>query len=136
MQSDSNRRRYHRFPFDAEASLNLPGHGLIDCELIDMSINGALLDLAAVVPELAGRKCVLDLSLRGLVRGDHVEIHSRVEAVWQEDQSVGCRFIGVDPESFSHLKTLTEDNLGDPSLLDRELTQLSYWPGVEIASRS
>lgn len=136
MQSDSNRRRYHRFPFEAEARLTLAGHGPIECELIDLSINGALLDLPEGQAELVGRSCVLELLLRGLVRGGRVDIQSRVETVWQEARRMGCRFINVDPESFSHLKTLTEDNLGDPTLLDRELIQLTYWPGVEISSRS
>ena len=74
---------------------------------------------------------LLDLVLRGLVLGDQVEIQIRIEAVWQDNARLGCRFIGVDRESFAHLKTLIEANLGNPCLLDRELTHLAYWPGVE-----
>ena len=135
MQSDSNRRRYHRFPFEAKASLKLAGHEAIECELVDLSINGALLSLVVEGAELAGRPYLLDLLLIGLVGGGQVAIHSRIEVMWQEGRRVGARFVGIDPDSFSHLKTLTEDNLGDATLLDRELIQLSYWPGVEMSSR-
>lgn len=135
MTKDSNRRRFHRFPFDADACLLVPGVGRIDCDLIDLSMNGVLLSIRRESGQVAGLTGTLDLVLSGLVRGDRVEICSKVEAVWQEGERVGCCFVGVDSESFSHLKTLIEDNLGDPCLLDRELTQLTYWPGVESSSR-
>jgi hypothetical protein len=134
MSAAQERRRFHRFPFEAEGHLMVPTLGSVNCDLIDLSISGALLLLQRPVDQVAGRSGHLDLILRGLVRGDKVEIHSKVEAIWQENLQLGCRFVGVDADSFAHLKTLIEDNLGDPSLLDRELTQLAYWPGVERSS--
>jgi hypothetical protein len=134
MSKDNNRRRFHRFPFDAEAILIVDGQERLPCDLMDLSINGALLTLKHSREGGAGRSAVLDLVLRGLVRNDRAEIQGKVEAVWQRGNRLGCRFVGVDPVSFSNLKTLIEDNLGNPCLLDRELTQLTYWPGVERSS--
>ena len=57
----------------------------------------------------------------------------RVRAVRVEDGQVACRFVGTDPESFEQLRDLVADNLGDIELLDRELTQLDYWPGLSVS---
>lgn len=135
MKAGRNRRQFLRFPFEAEASLMLPKHGRLSCSLMDLSINGALVDLASNEAQLAGMPALLELVLTGRVHEDRVDIQAKVEAVWQEGRLLGCRFIDVDADSFSHLKTLTEDNLGDTCLLDRELTQLTYWPGVESVSK-
>lgn len=131
MSQSSNRRRFHRFPFDAEAVLIVPDHARMSCDLVDLSISGALLSIGPEHGQVAGLVGQLDLHLRGLVRGDEVDIQSKVEAVWQEGQRLGCRLVSVDADSFAHLKALVEDNLGDPGLLDRELIQLAYWPGVD-----
>ncbi len=134
MGTYSNRRRFHRFPFDAAATLIVPGQGRSSCELLDLSIGGASLLLECGQLAQPGGSGLLELALRGLVLGDEVEIRSKVDAVWQDEGRLGCRFVSVDPDSFAHLKTLIEANLGDPCLLDRELTQLAYWPGVESSS--
>lgn len=134
MDTDNDRRRFHRFPFAAEAILIVPGRGSLPCDLIDLSINGASVELEQSLEVGVGRSGVLGLVLRGLVRNDQATIEGKVEAVWQLGNRLGCCFVEIDSDSFSHLKTLIEDNAGDPSLLDRELTQLAYWPGVEISS--
>lgn len=131
MSIAQERRRFHRFPFEAEGVLSVPKLGRLPCELIDLSISGVLLLLKAPVGKIAGQYGQLDLVLRGLDDSGQVEICSKVEAVWQEGEQLGCRYVGVDADSFAQLKALIEKNLGDPRLLDRELTQLAYWPGVE-----
>lgn len=134
MTTDQNRRRFHRFPFEARAFLTIGTAKSLPCDLVDLSISGALVSLSDPLEPVSGCEGELGLVVTGLVRGDRVDIIGRVDAVWQQGNQLGCRFIGVDADSFAHLKTLIEDNLGDPMLLDRELTQLDYWPGVESAS--
>ncbi len=134
MSTAQERRRFHRFPFEADGVLVVPGKGRVPCELVDLSISGALLMLKPPLDELAGQQAQLELMVRGLDHGGEAEIRGKVEAVWQEGEQLGCRYLGVDADSFAQLKALIERNLGDPRLLDRELTQLSYWPGVESSS--
>ncbi len=132
MAQDQDRRRFHRFPFDAEGSLELEGGARTGCELLDLSINGVLLkvsDPSQIDPEAAEH---LRLILRGTQQDDSVELSMAVEAVRSIDDCLACRFVAVDVDSFSRLKQLITDNLGDISLLDRELTRLDYWPGVPL----
>jgi len=74
------------------------------------------------------------LSLRGLTNGSQADIVLNVRAVRVEDRRVACCFAEVDADSFERLKNLIADNLGDLSLLDRELTQLDYWPGLPVSA--
>lgn len=136
MNNESERRRFHRFPFEADCELVLPDDSRHDCELMDLSINGALVCLQQ--PELfeEARDSDLELRLTGLVRGDRVDMSSLVRAVRVQEDRIACRFSAMDADSFDHLKTLVADNLGDISLLDRELTQLDYWPLVSPEDES
>ena len=134
MTATDDRRRFHRFPFEAQGLLSIGYAIRVPCELLDLSISGALLAFDEPLDPPTGSRGELGLILRGLIRGDKVDIRTRIEAVWLTKDQMGCRFVGIDPDSFDHLKTFIEDNLGDPALLDRELIQLDYWPGVEESS--
>lgn len=129
------RRRFHRFPFHAAGVLLVPNVGPLACELVDVSISGALVLLPSSVGRIAGRHPRLDLVMRNSGDSGEAGICVTVAAVWQSKEQLGCRFLGVDPESFVRLKALVEDHLGDPLLLDRELARLNYWPGVETGVR-
>ena len=130
---EEERRRFHRFPFQADCEL-VPDEGRAhSCELLDLSINGALVQLDRPADFDSARAGDLTLKLRGLVNGGRTEIVVDVRAVRVEEQRVACRFVHVDPDSFENLKDLVADNLGDLSMLDRELTQLDYWPGLSVS---
>ncbi|QOC22334.1 PilZ domain-containing protein [Wenzhouxiangella sp. AB-CW3] len=133
MSPVSERRRFHRFPFQAQALLRVGDSSRVPAVLLDISLNGALLEVPGLtqvsLEENAGE---LGLSVRGEINGAEVSMTMEVSVVRIEAERLACRFRGVDPESFSSLKLLIEDNLGDVSLLDRELTQLDYWPGLSL----
>jgi|GEM_PF-1012805 len=131
MSQLSERRRFHRFPFDAQGQLLTGDSGRVPCELLDLSINGALVRLEDRIDLDPGRSGELKLVLRGHVRGDQVEMRMNIETVRVDGRVAGFRFVAVDTNSFDHLRNFIEDNLGDISLLDRELTNLDYWPGIE-----
>ncbi|AKS42922.1 PilZ domain-containing protein [Wenzhouxiangella marina] len=127
--SESERRRFHRFPFNASCRLGVSGQP-IDCDLLDLSINGVLLKLH-VEPGL-GLSFDGELSLRltGEQDGQEIDLKGTVRAVRVHADLLACHFTGMPASSFEQLKGLVEANLGDASLLDRELTQLDYWPGL------
>lgn len=137
----TKRRRFHRFPFDAKAVLHVGsrGSGLrgsVPCELLDLSLNGVMVRVPESLEEdrLQERNLV-GLAVRGAIRGDEVTMTMHITPAHVAGSNVGLRFTRVDIDSFDALKTLIEDNLGNPDLLDRELTQLDYWPG-EVAEEN
>lgn len=134
MNSEPERRRFHRFPFQADCELLVEGNSAHSCELLDLSINGALVELARPADFDSAREGDLTLKLRGLTNDSRTEIVVSVRAVRVEERRIACRFVQVDPDSFENLKDLVADNLGDLSMLDRELTQLDYWPGLQVSA--
>ncbi len=134
MSTTSDRRRFHRFPFQAQALLRIGESSRVPAVLLDISLNGALLEVPSLssvsLDDNAGE---LGLSVRGEINGNEVTMTMDVSVVRIESERVACCYVGVDTDTFSSLKTLIEENLGDVSLLDRELTQLDYWPGLSVS---
>ncbi|MEE4302905.1 MAG: PilZ domain-containing protein [Wenzhouxiangella sp.] len=133
MSPGQERRRFHRFPFHADCELVDDEGRPHACELLDLSINGALVELDRPGDFDSARAGDLTLKLRGLSDGTRAEIVVDVKALRVEQRRVACRFLHIDPDSFENLKDLIAANLGDLSMLDRELTQLDYWPGLSIS---
>ncbi|NBB93745.1 MAG: hypothetical protein GVY32_11315 [Gammaproteobacteria bacterium] len=133
MTPEQDRRRFHRFPFHADCQLEADDGSVHACELLDMSINGALLELDRAADFDSARSGDLQLTLRGQDDARREDIVLGVQALRIEDRRIACRFVTVDPGSFERLRDLVAENLGDLSMLDRELTQLDYWPGLSIA---
>jgi hypothetical protein len=136
MSEQQERRRFHRFPFDAECRLELASGQQVPCRLLDLSINGALVKVDNSDGDHLVNQGQLKLSLTGLVDGARVELEMMVTVVRVHDQRLACRYTLVDTDSFAALKSLVADNLGDIQLLDRELTQLDYWPGLSMSPAS
>ena len=134
MVQEQERRKFHRFPFEGRGLLSVGNARRLHCRVVDISINGALLELHDETEVVMGVEGDLGLILRGMIAGTQIDLEFIVEIVWQEEAVLGCHFIQVDPENFDRLKTFVLDNLGDPSLLDRELVRLGYWPGVGPSS--
>lgn len=134
MVQDQERRSFHRFPFEGQGLVGVGNVHRVQCRVIDISINGALLELEEPVEFGPGSCGDLWLILRGHIRSSRIDLEFSIEVVWQNARVLGCRFIRVDPDTFEQLKIFVADNLGDPALLDRELTRLGYWPGVDPSS--
>ncbi len=134
MVQDQERRKFHRFPFEGRGLLSVGSAKRLHCRVIDLSINGVLLELADETEVVSGVTGELGLILRGHIRDTQVDLEFGIEVAWQDGQIVGCHFVRVDPDNFDQLKIFISDNLGDTSLLDRELIHLGYWPGVGPSS--
>ena len=114
----NNRRRFQRIAFDAATEL-VQGAQRWDVELHDLSLKGLLIKRPegwhgdAERPFLATISLAADISVQMeilLMRDDH------------ELLGFVCQYIDLD--SISHLRRLVELNLGDGSLLERELAAL------------
>jgi hypothetical protein len=117
--SNDNRRRFSRIQFHRSAELVL-GTERIAVDVIDVSLNGALLEVARDFAGRRGQPCALNIRLEP----SDAWIRIIGEMAHVEPGRVGVRREEIDLESMAHLRRLVELNLGDPALLDREFDAL------------
>jgi hypothetical protein len=116
---NAERRHFTRLPYDAPAQLTTLDDRL-DVKLLDISLKGALVRLPDPGALAPGMLCLLGLPLDG--EGQRIAMAVEVAHVQGDHAGLLCRSIDID--SITHLRRLIELNLGDMSLLDRELMTL------------
>lgn len=125
MSDDDSKERRHfsRIPFDAKAALSSPA-GQWHSTLIDLSLNGALLERPAGWTGAGGESCTLHIHLGGdiLISMDATVAHI-------DEIHIGLRCAHIDLDSIAHLRRFVELNLGDSELLNRELSALGATHG-------
>lgn len=116
---NTNRRLFSRIAFHAPADL-ITGKGQEAAVVLDLSLKGALVRLAPGHKIAAGENCTLRVRLGDLdasIRMQGVITHG-------EGQYFGLACHDIDLDSATHLRRLVELNLGEPALLERELSAL------------
>ncbi|MET4000901.1 PilZ domain-containing protein [Marinobacterium sp. MBR-109] len=118
MNTNNERRRFTRIPFDAECELH-SDKGSAVVQLVDISLRGALVESNHPLP---------------VGMNDHVKLHLylandiliEIPAMLTHAQPPQYGFTAGEMEidSITHLRRLVELNLGDEALLERELEQL------------
>jgi hypothetical protein len=114
-----DRRRFQRIVFHRPATLRARGASATG-ELLDISFNGALLEIPRSFAGKEGDLALLEVRLAP--RGAAIVMEG--EIVHREPNRVGYRCESIDLESIQHLRRLMELNLGDDRLLRRELAAL------------
>ena len=109
------RRKFSRILFAASASLHQENEHW-QTTILDLSLNGALVEEPHDFIN-SGKPIRLSFTLPE----SDIELQMETELVHQRNAQLGlkCNFIDVD--SISHLKRMVELNLGDATLLNREL---------------
>ncbi|WMS86648.1 PilZ domain-containing protein [Pleionea litopenaei] len=120
MPNPDDRRHFHRITFDKTAQLELADK-IIECELIDLCLQGALVETKQPNDIAIGSPATLSFSL-----GDEQHtILMTVNIAHQTGQCLGLHCDTIDINSISHLRRLLELNLGDAELLKRDFKALS-----------
>ena len=124
-----DRRRFARIHFNTPACLTFPDQdGERECpvEVLDFSLKGALIKTAAPVDLASGASCTLALRLNDIGDDETLEggIRMRAEVSHVNGQDIGLSCVEIDLDSITHLRRLIELNLGDETLLSRELEHL------------
>jgi len=114
-----DRRRFHRILFDAPVSLIFDNNSFTT-RLIDISLKGALVKTNTDWQVTIGTRASLTVSLGD----DKTEIQMQARAAHTEPDRVGFICDEIDMDSITHLRRLVELNVGDSSLLERELQAL------------
>ena len=124
MKPDSGtqqRRVFTRIPFKTQAQLNtFPGK--YHCDLVDISLKGALVQMSADWQGKVkmGDVCNLSVKLGEMERS----INMAGEIAHIEGSHLGIRCMEIDLDSITNLRRLIELNLGDEAMLGRELVAM------------
>ncbi len=117
--ASEEKRRFSRVPFQSKVLVN-NDVGKWACQLIDISLKGILTtlpgDWTAAVGDVAQVELVLD--------PDDAIIHMECTVAHIENDHIGLTCQHIDIDSISHLRRLVELNVGDPEILQRELSEL------------
>jgi len=113
------RRRFTRIPFHTTAHVVNAG-GSWYGKLIDISLKGVLITLPEEWEGKPGEHFLLELPLDDST----VSIRMEVLVAHCNEHRVGFECAHIDLDSITHLRRLMELNLGDPELLNRELSAL------------
>lgn len=119
-QASVEHRQFHRVPFQAPAVLTS------DCqkwrtEIIDLSLKGVLLNVPQSWNGDIGDIFQLEMNL-----SDEVGVHMEIKLVHKQQQTIGFHCEHIDLESMTILRRIIELNLGDTSLLDRDIAALGH----------
>lgn len=115
-----NRRKFTRIQFRTAACLHLPG-GEFDVEVVDLSLKGALVAPKTELYATVGSNATLKVRLDDM----DTLISMEVTVVHREAGYFGLACREIDLDSATHLRRLVELNIGDESVLQRELTALA-----------
>ena len=114
-------RHFTRIPFNASATIvsSRTDHKNT-AELIDISFKGVLISKPDDWQGTKGEHYTVNLQLAG----HEVEINLEVINIHEENNHIGFKTEHMDIDTATHLRRLVELNLGDESLLERELSEL------------
>ncbi len=115
----TEQRKFSRIPFDVSVTLHL-GDAQWETTLADISLHGALILTPEHFEPVMDAQYQLEIHLEG---GPDITMDTHV--AHQEDGHTGMRCDDIDVDSITHLRRLVELNLGNPELLERELSALT-----------
>jgi len=118
MTQAAERRSFWRAVFRSPVRFTTH-HGEMSAQLLDISLNGALLETDTHWPGKPGEECQVWLKLSA-----DATIAMWSEVMHVEGRHVGLRCKSIDLDSITHLRRLVELNSGDSSLLEREFASL------------
>ncbi|MBV2162821.1 PilZ domain-containing protein [Comamonas nitrativorans] len=112
------RRQFQRLHFDTHAQFVCAGQAH-SVQLLDISLRGALIEAPGAITWPREAPCQLIITL-----GQDCHIAMAAEVAHVQGGQIGLRCRNIDLDSITHLRRLLELQLGDPALLERDLSQL------------
>jgi hypothetical protein len=115
----TERRNFIRVTFSAPAQL-LALAGKFSVKVHDLSFKGALVTGKEALALPLGTQCELHV----ILDTGSTQIDMNAEIAHKEGDQIGLLCRNIDIDSMTHLRRLIELQLGDPSLLELELSEL------------
>lgn len=116
---NNDNRLFHRILYAAEAALNCE-EKTWSCEIIDLSLKGCLLSLELPWEEDLEKLYTLSLRL-----SEQIKIKMELSVMHVVGNKVGFKCEHIDIDSITELRRLVELNLGNSTLLERDLLALA-----------
>ena len=113
------RRRFKRIKFDAQTEI-IDDENSWPVHLLDLSFKGSLVEADESVPIETGTQVTLKIHLAA----NDILMELPSTLMHKEGNQLGFHTNNISIESISHLRRLVELNLGDETLLERELEHL------------
>lgn len=121
MPDTPQRRHFARISFDAQyLLLSTNNDQQWRGTVIDLSLKGALLHKPPALTCKRDDHFVLEL----ILGQDSLNIQMDVNVAHVHETMIGVTCEHIDLESMTHLRRLLELNLGDPNLIERELSEM------------
>jgi len=121
-KNHEEKRRFERIFHDANGCLTTIKGTAVPCKLLDISFNGCLVSFSK-------NKTVFQLKDEltiSITLGEALRIESLAHIIYfGEDRQIGLQFDEIDIHSATSLRRLIELNMGDHSMLKRDLLSLS-----------
>jgi len=115
-------RHFSRIQFSIPVTLSRPDNSQSwKCNLIDISLHGALISAPSNWNGVVGDIYLIDLFL-----GKDSNITMEARTVHIEPHSLGFSCQHIDLDSVTHLRRLVELNLGNEEILEREFSELLH----------
>jgi len=113
-------RQSHRVNFDCLIELESKDFQDV-CELIDISLRGALISTCSGTTPNTGSLCKLTINLD---ESKHLQIIMIGNITRKSETNAGIHCKYIDADSMGHLRKLVEANLGDAELVNRDFDAL------------
>ena len=120
-EKQDEKRRFSRVSFDADVILTRDGEQW-HAKMLDISLKGVLIATPEKWDGVNGEHFHLEV----IFADSGSLINAQIIVAHNENGHTGFEIVEIDVESVSHLRRLMELNLGDPELLNRELSAL-HW---------
>ena len=115
-----NNRQSHRVDFDCLIEFESKGCQHV-CELIDISLRGALFTTCSGTTPDTGTLCKLTINLDE-AKQLQITMIGNITRKFEQSAGIHCKYI--DAESMGHLRKLVGSNLGDAELVNRDFNSL------------
>ena len=118
----TNSRHSHRVNFNCLVEFKTNEYQYV-CELVDISIQGALIAACSGATPQAGTACQLIISLD---ESREVQIIMDGYTARKIENRIGIHCESISADSMTHLRKLIEYNLGDVELVNRDFERLIH----------
>ncbi|MBK1673859.1 hypothetical protein CKO35_11185 [Ectothiorhodospira shaposhnikovii] len=119
-EQNQERRHFHRVSFKGVAYMTLESPDETPVELVDLSLQGVLVR----TPRPMSQRRLGEYAYLRVPLAEDLDILLMVQFQRLDGRDLGLRITQMELESAQHLKRLVELNLGDKSLLERDLAAL------------
>ena len=115
------KRKFTRIVCNMKASVQIDDLINVEANNLNVSLNGALFELADYFVFKKGDNCQLTI----ILPNSGIRLQFRTEVMHFSGKMVGVRFLPIDTETMIQLRRLMEARIPNPKQLEKELALLN-----------